>query len=68
MHDWHLANGGELIEAGPWMRAWWYRWAGDSVGKAYIEEMRLVRQGVGHRRCLVAWARSTSRDPMPPNS
>ena len=36
-----------MIEAGPWMRAWWYRWAGNSVGKAYIEEMRLVRQGVG---------------------
>ena len=47
MHDWHLANGGEMIEAGPWMRSWWYRWAGNSVGKAYIEEMRLVRQGVG---------------------
>ncbi len=47
MHDWHIAHGGELIEAGPWMRAWWYRWAGDSVATAYIEEMRLVRQGVG---------------------
>jgi sarcosine oxidase subunit alpha len=47
LHDWHLENGGEMIEAGPWMRAWWYRWAGNSVGKAYIEEMRLVRQGVG---------------------
>ncbi|HEX7199251.1 MAG TPA: sarcosine oxidase subunit alpha, partial [Dongiaceae bacterium] len=47
LHDWHLANGGEMIEAGPWMRAWWYRWAGNSVGSAYIEEMRLVRQGVG---------------------
>jgi len=47
LHDWHLANGGEMIEAGPWMRAWWYRWAGNSVTKAYIEEMRLVRQSVG---------------------
>jgi len=47
LHDWHLANGGEMIEAGPWMRAWWYRWAGNSVDKAYIEEMRLVRQSVG---------------------
>ncbi|HKF62294.1 MAG TPA: glycine cleavage T C-terminal barrel domain-containing protein, partial [Dongiaceae bacterium] len=47
LHDWHLANNGEMIEAGPWMRAWWYRWAGNSVGSAYIEEMRLVRQGVG---------------------
>ncbi len=47
LHDWHIAHGGEMIEAGPWLRAWWYRWAGDSAGKAYIEEMRLVRQGVG---------------------
>ncbi len=47
LHDWHVAHGGEMIEAGPWMRAWWYRWAGDSVAKAYIEEMRLVRRGVG---------------------
>jgi heterotetrameric sarcosine oxidase alpha subunit len=47
LHDWHIAHGGVMTEAGPWMRAWWYRWAGDSVGKAYIEEMRLVRQGVG---------------------
>ncbi len=28
LHDWHLSHGGEMIEAGPWMRAWWYRWAG----------------------------------------
>ncbi len=47
LHDWHLANGAEMIEAGPWLRAWWYRWAGDNVGSAYIEEMRLVRRGVG---------------------
>jgi methylglutamate dehydrogenase subunit C len=47
LHDWHLANGGEMIEAGPWLRAWWYRWAGHNVGSAYIEEMRLVRRGVG---------------------
>jgi sarcosine oxidase subunit alpha len=47
LHDWHLANGGEMIEAGPWMRAWWYRWAGNSVATAYVEEMRLVRRGVG---------------------
>jgi sarcosine oxidase subunit alpha len=47
LHDWHVAHGGEMTEAGPWMRVWWYRWAGDSVAKAYIEEMKLVRQGVG---------------------
>jgi methylglutamate dehydrogenase subunit C len=47
LHDWHIANGGEMIEAGPWMRVWWYRWAGQTAATAYIEEMRLVRQGVG---------------------
>jgi sarcosine oxidase subunit alpha len=47
LHDWHLANGAQMTEAGPWLRAWWYRWAGDNVGSAYIEEMRLVRRGVG---------------------
>jgi len=47
LHDWHVANGAALIEAGPWLRAWYYRWAGDTVAKAYVEEMRLVRTKVG---------------------
>jgi len=47
LHDWHLAHGGEMIEAGPWLRPWWYRWAGENVESAYIEEMRLVRRAVG---------------------
>ena len=36
-----------MIEAGPWLRPWYYRWAGDSAASAYVEEMRLVRGGVG---------------------
>src|SRR5271163_1269832 len=47
LHDWHLANGAALIEAGPWLRAWYYRWAGDTPLRAYVEEMRLVRTKVG---------------------
>ncbi len=47
LHDWHLANGAALIEAGPWLRAWYYRWAGDTALRAYVEEMRLVRTKVG---------------------
>lgn len=47
LHDWHLAHGGEMIEAGPWMRLWYYRWAGNTAESAYIEEMRLVRKAVG---------------------
>ncbi len=47
LHPWHLANGAVLIEAGPWLRAWYYRWAGDTPAAAYVEEMRLVRAAVG---------------------
>jgi heterotetrameric sarcosine oxidase alpha subunit len=47
LHDWHVAHGAAFTEAGPWLRAWWYRWAGPTVEQAYIEEMRLVRSAVG---------------------
>jgi sarcosine oxidase subunit alpha len=47
LHDWHLGNGAEMIEAGPWLRAWYYKWAGDTAERAYIKEMQLVRRGVG---------------------
>ena len=47
LHDWHAAHGAEFIQAGPWLRAWYYRWAGPSPETAYIEEMKLVRRGVG---------------------
>jgi sarcosine oxidase subunit alpha len=47
LHDWHLAHGAAFTEAGPWLRAWWYRWAGPTVEQAYLEEMRLVRSAVG---------------------
>ena len=47
LHDWHVANGAVMIEAGVWLRPWYYAWAGDSAASAYLEEMRLVRGGVG---------------------
>jgi sarcosine oxidase subunit alpha len=47
LDDWHRRNGAELIEAGPWMRAWYYRWAGATPAEAYVKEMQLVRSGVG---------------------
>jgi sarcosine oxidase subunit alpha len=47
LHDWHKTNGAAFIEAGPWLRAWYYDWAGTSPEAAYIKEMELVRQGVG---------------------
>ncbi|NNM62149.1 MAG: sarcosine oxidase subunit alpha family protein, partial [Steroidobacteraceae bacterium] len=47
LHDWHLAHDAAMIEAGPWLRAWYYRWAGEDAASAYVEEMRLVRSAVG---------------------
>ena len=47
LHDWHKANGAIFIEAGPWLRAWYYGWAGNSPETAYVKEMELVRKGVG---------------------
>jgi methylglutamate dehydrogenase subunit C len=47
MHDWHLANGVTMIEAGPWVRPWFYAWAGGNAETAYVAEMKLVRTGVG---------------------
>ncbi len=47
LHDWHVKNGGVFIEAGLWQRAWYYTWAGEKPETAYINEMKLVRQGVG---------------------
>ena len=47
LHDWHIANGGEMIEAGPWLRCWYYKWAGAEPEEAYIKEMLAVRKAVG---------------------
>lgn len=47
LHDWHVANGAVMIEAGPWLRAWYYRWAGATAESAYVAEMRQVRTAVG---------------------
>jgi len=47
LHDWHKANGATFIEAGPWLRAWYYDWAGKTPAEAYVKEMEVVRRGVG---------------------
>ncbi|HVC02327.1 MAG TPA: sarcosine oxidase subunit alpha family protein [Steroidobacteraceae bacterium] len=47
LHDWHIEHGAAMIEAGPWLRPWYYRWAGADAAAAYVEEMRLVRSAVG---------------------
>ncbi len=47
LHDWHLANGGVMTEAGPWLRCLCYRWAGATTEQAYVPEMQHVRSAVG---------------------
>jgi methylglutamate dehydrogenase subunit C len=47
LHDVNVQHGAMFIEAGLWMRAHYYRWAGNTPETAYIKEMELVRKGVG---------------------
>ncbi len=47
LHEVNKAHGATFIEAGLWLRAWYYAWAGNTPETAYVKEMELVRQGVG---------------------
>ncbi|MER8474241.1 sarcosine oxidase subunit alpha family protein [Mesorhizobium sp. M1328] len=47
MHDWHVANGAQMLETGVWMRPWFYLASGRDVDEAYIAEMRMVRKAAG---------------------
>jgi sarcosine oxidase subunit alpha len=47
MHDWHLAHGGQMMEAGYWMRPLWFNTHGADLSSAYKAEMEIVREGVG---------------------
>ncbi|HKY94774.1 MAG TPA: FAD-dependent oxidoreductase, partial [Kiloniellales bacterium] len=47
LHQWQEQNGGVFIEAGPWLRCWYYTWAGSDAASAYVKEMELVRRNVG---------------------
>ncbi|WP_208646587.1 2Fe-2S iron-sulfur cluster-binding protein [Mesorhizobium waimense] len=47
MHDWHVANGAQMLEGGLWMRPWFYRTSGRDVNEAYVAEMRMVRETAG---------------------
>ena len=47
MHDWHVANGGDMMEAGAWKRPLWYHGHGASLSEAYKAEMAIVREQVG---------------------
>ena len=47
IHDWHQENGAEMIEAGAWLRPWYYPAKGESLREAYIREAAHVREHVG---------------------
>ena len=47
MHDWHLAHGGVMMEAGLWMRPLWFKTHGATISQAYRAEMDIVREQVG---------------------
>ena len=47
LHDWHLAQGAEMVETGPWLRPRAYLRPGETVGSAYVREAKAVRAGVG---------------------
>ncbi|MGD1879251.1 MAG: sarcosine oxidase subunit alpha family protein [Kiloniellaceae bacterium] len=47
LHDWHIANGAEMVEAGLWLRPRIYRQGNETVEQAYVREARQVRESVG---------------------
>ncbi len=47
MHHWHGENGAVMIEAGAWMRPWYYPEPGEDLRAAYIREAAHVRRDVG---------------------
>ena len=47
LHDWHIRNGGDMVEVGLWMRPRWYPRAGESIRQAHQRETRHVRLKVG---------------------
>jgi heterotetrameric sarcosine oxidase alpha subunit len=47
MHDWHAEQGAAFIDAGLWLRPWYYPRAGEDRGAAYVREAGEVRRTVG---------------------
>lgn len=47
LHDWHLAHGATLIEAGLWMRPRCYPKPGETLRQSYVREASHVRRAVG---------------------
>ena len=47
MHEWHMDNGAEMIEAGIWYRPRVYKKLGETLEEAYVREARAVRNSIG---------------------
>ncbi len=47
MHDWNLANGATMTEAGLWQRPWYFARQGEGITEAYIRETITTRKTVG---------------------
>ncbi|WP_081157714.1 sarcosine oxidase subunit alpha family protein [Ensifer aridi] len=47
IHGWHEENGAEMIDAGLWLRPWYYPASGEGINEAYIREASHVRKHVG---------------------
>lgn len=47
MHDWHVANGATMYEAGLWHRPGYYALSGETVEQAYVRETRITRESAG---------------------
>ncbi|HER25554.1 MAG TPA: sarcosine oxidase subunit alpha, partial [Rhodospirillales bacterium] len=47
MHDWNLANGATMTDAGLWQRPWYFARGEETIADAYVREAATVRQSVG---------------------
>ena len=47
MHEWHDGNGAVSVQAGSWLRPWYYPRPGEDIRAAYIREATHVRRDVG---------------------
>ncbi len=47
LHDWNLAHGATMTDAGLWHRPWYFAKDGETIDDAYIRETATVRETVG---------------------
>ncbi|MBT6827538.1 MAG: FAD-dependent oxidoreductase, partial [Rhodospirillales bacterium] len=47
MHDWNIAQGATMTDAGLWHRTWYFARQGETINEAYAREAETVRKTVG---------------------